>query len=227
MDRKEITRETYESIAPLYIEDFPNFVPLEDYLKKSISLLKKSGLLDETIVSLGAGPGNDAAFLLKSPIAKLVCVDFSYCFTKYMKKRFRDETRVEVVQEDIMDFISELKNDCIAMYVDSFTLMHIPEEEFDNLLDEIVRTLKVRGLLTTVCFEGEYKGMEAEPYQTDKDKRLASEKKLETYMNYQGYDELVNRMKEAGLTLVESDKLKPTGRVGDMTRPRIRSIFKK
>lgn len=221
------TKDDYNIIAELYTEDFSDYIPLDTFLIEAIELLKERQLLDKASVSLGAGPGNDTQFLLDHGVKKIICIDFAENFINYMTEKFKGVEGVEIVCEDVSQFLPKLKNSSIALYVDSFCSNHLSSDALSDVIANISRTLVKGGLFTTVFFEGDYEGIEDEPYQVENDSRLKVKEKLEFYINYFSAESLEKLARTHGLSLIRMDRMDPSGNPGEPTKPSARMLFEK
>lgn len=226
-DRRKLqTRYDYSVISPLYEADFGHdFTHFEliDNLIQAIS--KNEKLASLPIIDLGSGPGVVIDYLLQKGIRHPIAVDLTEEFCKMIREKHG--TDVEVVCEDMVDFLKTVKGSSVAAYTANYSIIHIPDEEVDPLFRNIHESLAEDGLFLMSCHQGGLKGMEQEPYQTQKDPRLNIPATLVSYMNYFTEDELKSRIQKAGFKILEMHTFKTKPAPGEIPVPKIWILAKK
>ncbi|OGK22143.1 hypothetical protein A3C98_01845 [Candidatus Roizmanbacteria bacterium RIFCSPHIGHO2_02_FULL_37_15] len=209
--RKKHTQKTYSAIHHLYTEDFEkdyeNFYFIDDLLK----LVKLHRLQKHPLVDLGTGPGNVIDYILKkeNKFASIIGVDFEKNFTDRLRVKYQKLDKIKVVHEDMLEFTARQKHNSIGTYIASYSLIHIPDFEIDELFLFIQRSLVKRGLFLFSCYRGNRKMLEQEPYQLYRDTRLRHEEILLLYMNYFTEQELKERLLRVGLDIIKLEILSP------------------
>src|SRR3989344_8667956 len=221
--RKKHTQKTYSVIHHLYTEDFEknyeNFHLIDEFLK----LIKLHKLQKYPLVDLGSGPGNVTDYILnkKNTISSIVAVDFERNFYEKLKIKYQKFNQVKVVHEDILDFTAKQKNNSIGAYIASYSLIHIPDLEIDELFLFINRSLAKNGLFLFSCYRGTEKGLEQEPYQVYRDTRLHHSETLLIYMNYFSEKELRNKLRKAGMDILKMEIFPSSGKLFDFSYKKI------
>lgn len=200
---KMLTMQDYSSIYKLYADDYGKDYKHFDLIDKSIQIITQRNLLKYQTIDLGTGPGNVTDYLLSKNISNIVAVDFSPEFVGLLKNKYKGNCNINVVCHDMLEFLKQTKSDSASLIIASFSIIHVIDEEVDELFKEIQRVLVSGGLFVMSCFKGKFKGIEKEPYQTQNDKRLNVEKPLELYMNYFTENELQKRNEKANLKIIE------------------------
>ncbi|MBI4009063.1 class I SAM-dependent methyltransferase [Candidatus Roizmanbacteria bacterium] len=205
--RKKLTQKNYSIIAKLYTEDLERNYENFNFIDDVLQLWKLHKLQIYPIVDLGSGPGTVIDYILKQhkKIHPLIAVDFNEYFCDRMNRKYIHSKNINVVHEEMVQFVKRQKALAIGAYICSYSLIHIPENEIDQLLQSIKRSLVKNGLLLISCFKGTTKGMEQERYQVLKDSRLVYNETLLCYMNYFTEDELRKRLKKAGMEIVKME----------------------
>jgi len=227
--RKKHTQKTYSVIHHLYTEDFEknyeNFHLIDEFLK----LIKLHKLQKYPLVDLGSGPGNVTDYILnkKNTISSIVAVDFERNFYEKLKIKYQKFNQVKVVHEDILDFTAKQKNNSIGAYIASYSLIHIPDLEIDELFLFINRSLAKKGLFLFSCYRGTKKELEQVSYQVYRDTRLQHDETLLLYMNYFSEDELRDRLLKARLEIIKMEILSPSSGKGAFPHKQIWVIAEK
>ncbi len=227
--RKKHTQKTYSVIHNLYTEDFEknyeNFHLIDDLLK----LIKLHKLQKYPVVDLGSGPGTAIDYILKREhsLSSIIGVDFEKNFYERMKKKYLKFNRVKVVHEEMLDYVARQKNNSIGSYIASYSLIHIPDLEIDELFLFISRSLVKKGLFLFSCYRGLKKGLEQEPYQIYRDTRLHYDEILLLYMNYFTENELRERLSQARLEIIKMEIFSPSSEKGAFPHKQIWVIAEK
>lgn len=225
--RKLLTRQNYSKIIKLYTQDFGKDYEHFEFIDKLVDLLKKENLENKEIVDLGTGPGNVIDYLYGKGLRKLTAVDITPEFCDLVREKYKKDKNVRIVCGDMADYLKKAKDSSIAAYIASYSIIHIPDEEVDEVFTQIKRTLMPGGLFMMSCHKGTTKNMEADLYQIQKDPRLKVKEKLVSYMNYFTEHELKERIKKAGLNLLRMETFEPKGCTGDFPVPKIFLITQK
>lgn len=214
--RKVATQFDYSQISEIYANDFGTQKENLSFFKDLIFLLKKRHLEEKLIVDLGSGPGPELDYLFKNGLKNITAVDFVPEFVSLIKAKYRQEKTVQVVYQDLVEYVKKLPSLSVACFVANFSLIHIPDEEINSLFSHLARTLTWNGLFFASFHEGTFKGMEEEPYLTGKDPRMITVDKLEIYMNYFTENELKKRLQKAGFKIKKLEVTKPIFKPGEI-----------
>ncbi len=201
--RKLISKKDYFNIYKLYTEDYGKDNENFELIDKAISLLKQRNMSSDLVIDLGSGPGNVVDYLYKYDIKNIIAVDYLSEFVIFLKDKYKAIPSIQIKNEDMTDFLKNNPDDNNGLIVASYSLIHIPDEEIDELLQNIYRSLKPQGLFVFSVFKGTNKGLEIEPYQLQKDPRLKTDTKLEVYMNYFTEDEIRSRLGKVGFKILD------------------------
>ena len=221
--RKTKTKNDYAIISSMYEDDFGKDYDHFDFIDQTLFSLEESNI-KLPIVDLGSGPGVVARFLEGRGVANIISVDITPEFCQMTKTNTR---YTKVICEDMVSYVDKQKDQSIGAYIANYSIIHIPDEEVDILLQNIHRSLTVNGIFMMSCHRGIFKGMEQEPYQTQNDSRLNNSEKLETYMNYFTPEELKERIHASGLIIVRLETYKTKDVPGELPVPKIWLLAKK
>lgn len=229
---KEKTKQNYSIISPLYISDFGSEYSNFELIDKFVQLQRERRLLIKNTLDLGCGPGTITDYLIKKGVWSVVAVDITPEFCEYVREKFNDlrGAYVEVVEDDMVDFVKEIMpgyRNIIGGVVAGFSIIHIPDDEVDELLADIYVLLTPGGLFYMSCHEGTFKGMEIEPYVQQGDKRLKVQERLEIYMNYFTEQELRDRITRAGFTIIDLIRTKPPVIPGEIPVTKLQVLAEK
>lgn len=217
--RKLLTQKDYSKISEIYAVDFGNDRDHFVYIDDAIELLQKRNLSRSPCIDLGCGTGTVTDYLIEKGLTNIIAVDLTPEFCEIVKNKHKN--KVKVINEDMSEIIGKFEDSSIAAYFANFSIIHIPDEEIDDLLKSITQTLLPGGLFVMSCHKGTFKGMEQEPYQTQKDSRLRVKEKLFTYMNYFTEGELRKRVAKAGMQIVKLETFEPETATGELPVPKI------
>lgn len=224
-NRKQQTQNDYAKISNLYDLDFGRDRDHFDLIERSIEIVKENSLIDFPFIDLGCGSGVVTDYLIEKGIRNIEAVDLTQEFCKMVSQKHNG--KVQVFQDDMVNFIGNKPNNSVAAIIASFSIIHIPDEEVDMLFKGIQKCLKPGGIFLMSCHKGTYKGMEKEPYQTQNDQRLDIKEELTCYMNYFTEDELKRRLTLNGLSLVDIQTFEPKPVPGEFPVPKIWLIANK
>lgn len=221
------TQENYTAIVDPYTEDFGDDQRnLGDFIDPMISILAENKL-EGPIIDLGSGPGNIVDYLLERGVGgEIIAVDFVEGFCGNLSAKYKNNSNVEVISSDFVDYISKQTDDSVVAYTAGFSVIHIPDDKIDGLFKNVARSLKPGGLFFFSVYEGSNKGMVAEPYQKENDSRLKTTEHLEAYMNNFQSDELAARLGNVemkAVKLVVVNDAKP----GEYSSSKIFGLFQK
>jgi ubiquinone/menaquinone biosynthesis C-methylase UbiE len=153
-DNTEVTRESYNKIAPTYAQ--VSAVMHENLLeiaKKFLTLLEPSSGPNCNILDVGCGPGRDMAWF-ESHRINVTGVDY----TQAMLELARAKVRGRLVQSDMRHMPFETSS------VDGIwcnaSLLHLPKTDSPAALLEFKRVLKPAGILFLAVQEGEGEHLE-------------------------------------------------------------------
>lgn len=224
-NRKIQTQKDYGTISDMYHADFGSDTEHFDLIDNALIFLEAHGLKDTAVVDLGSGSGVVTTYLLEKGFKNITAVDLTPEFCEIITRKHGNN--VDVICEDMTQYLRESKTSSIGGYFANYSIIHVPDEEVDQLFTDIKRTLVLGGLFLMSCHKGTFKGMEQEPYQQQKDTRLTSDKKLETYMNYFTEEELKNRINKAGLKIITMETYQAKIVPGEINVPKIWLIAEK
>ncbi len=162
MDKTETTISAYNHNAVGYAEKFMRF---KSYHEK-ITLFQQKYIRKDhcKILDMGCGPGNNAKILYeKNKSYEITGVDLSQTMTKLAKanapacKFIRDDIRTVHFEDDAFDAI-----------IASFCIVHLSDEDAENLLLRMGRFLRPGGHLYLSFMEGKTSGFETTSFSEDK-----------------------------------------------------------
>src|SRR5260221_2751000 len=179
--RKKLTQQNYSGVANLYTADFGNDNEHFDFFINPLVLNLTENSLTGSIVDLGTGPGNVIDYLLRLDVTnKIIGVDFTQEFCANLKMKYQDSKQIEIICNDFVQFVSGLPNNSVSAYTANYSIIHVPNEELDDLFENIQRSLQKNGMFAFSVWKGTKKGMDLEPYQTQHDPRLKVNEQLES-----------------------------------------------
>lgn len=194
------TKKDYETIETLYRQDFEYYKDHFEVLDEFANFVKKDG--GKKILDVGCGHGT-VIWHLKLQGFDFTAVDFVHAHCEYVRKKYQ----IKVHEADIVEWLPEYAKSHQEVFdgiTASFSLIHIPDDEFDSVLKGLADLLKVKGHFVLSVYEGTGKKMELEPYQAEHDKRLNTSERLESYMNYFSLNELKDRLKRIGFLTIKT-----------------------
>lgn len=148
-----------------------------------------SRMSGKKVLNIGSGPGDDAKILRKNGL-EVICIDAALSMVNETK-----ELGFESYQKDFrnIDFQNE-SFDGVWAYT---SLLHVPSEEADVVINKIYQILKPGGVFLIGMIEGEFEG--------DKESWEQSER----YFKYYTEKELTDMVEKHGLKKVYQDRYKP------------------
>ncbi len=182
------TQKTYDGIAAEYSGSVDETMAgwVGEFEKKLLAMFV--GMLPgETVLDLGCGNGKDAGFL-GSKNLKVTGADFSRGMLNLARERnpgipfvMTDMRRLAFGREK---FSGVWANGCVY---------HVPKADFPEVLSEVRRVLKERGIYSFNFKIGEGEGLEEKPRSFDGGER---------YYAYYGIEEMMVLLEKAGLEFV-------------------------
>ncbi len=219
--RKAITRHNYSSIYKLYTEDFGSDNENFDLIDKAIEIIKQEKLTVYPAVDLGTGPGNVLDYLVKHDLTNILAVDFTPEFCELLKKRYQNSKNIKIVQDDFVNFVKNQKPSSVGGYFASYSIIHIPDEEIDNLFSQIEKSLISNGVFVMSAHKGKKAKLEIDPYQVQRDSRLKTKETIKSYVKYFMEDELKERLTKAKLNILDLRTYECSEIKGDYGVPKI------
>jgi SAM-dependent methyltransferase len=217
--RKLATQKDYSKICRMYADDFGTDRDHFDYIDQAIKLIKERELDLLPVIDLGCGSGVVTDYLVEQGLQNIIAVDLTPEFCKMIEAKH--SYKVKVICGDMVETVRNQKPSSVASYFASFSIIHIPDEELDGLLANISQSLAFGGSFVMSCHKGTFKGMEQEPYQTQKDSRLTEKEELSAYMNYFTEEELTNRISKAGMKIIRLETFEAKIVPGEFPVPKI------
>jgi ubiquinone/menaquinone biosynthesis C-methylase UbiE len=191
-DNTEITRESYERIAPTYAQISANMSEvLLASAQKFLGLLESFGP-NAQILDVGCGPGRDMAWF-ESHNINVTGVDY----TQAMLEIARTQVRGSLVQTDMR------KMPFGATSVDgiwcSASLLHLPKTDSPAALLEFKRVLKPNGVLFLAVQEGEGEHLETREVYGENQRFFAryTTSEMTRMLEVAGFDLLENHEHES------------------------------
>jgi ubiquinone/menaquinone biosynthesis C-methylase UbiE len=218
-EQKLKTKEDYSIISKMYAKDLGSIRDHFDFIDQAIGSLKEKNLLSFPCVDLGCGSGTVTDYLVEKGLSNIISVDFVPEFCKMVKNKH--DKNVKVICGDMMETVNEFKKSSICCYFANYSIIHVPDKEIDELFKKMVQTLVPGGLCMISCSKGNSKGMEQEPYQTQKDPRLTKKQTLSVYMNYFTENEIKERLIKSGMKIVRFEVFEDKKMSGKFFVPRI------
>jgi ubiquinone/menaquinone biosynthesis C-methylase UbiE len=153
-DNTEITRETYEQIAPTYAQvSAVMHENLIEFAERFIGLLESSFGLGAQILDVGCGPGRDMAWF-ESRNINVTGVDY----TQAMLELARTKVHGSLVQADMRNMPFEAHS-MDGIWCNA-SLLHLPKTDSSAALLEFKQVLKPNGILFLAVQEGEGEHLE-------------------------------------------------------------------
>ena len=153
-DNTQITRETYEQVAPIYARI--SAIMGENLIadaEKFINLLEPSFGPNPNILDVGCGPGRDMAWF-ESHNIDVTGVDY----TQAMLELARTQVRGSLVQADMRKL--PFKTHSVDGIWCNASLLHLPKTDSPAALLEFKRILKPAGILFLAVQEGDGEHLE-------------------------------------------------------------------
>ncbi|MDF2541229.1 MAG: Methyltransferase type 11 [Herbinix sp.] len=144
----------YNIHAGEYYENTVN-LDMSEILHKFIALLPEGG----TVLDLGCGSGRDSAYLL----------DHGFDVTSMdASKEMCDLASIHIGHE-VLNLSFEQMDFCNVFdgIWASASLLHVPKDQMDHILYNVVRSMKTGGILYMSFKYGDFEGMREDRYYTD------------------------------------------------------------
>jgi SAM-dependent methyltransferase len=217
--RKLTTQKDYSIISKMYADDFGADRDHFDFIDDAITDLRNNYIDKFPVVDLGCGSGVVTDYLIEKGLKNIIAIDITPEFCEMVHQNHQD--KVEIILGDITDIVHRQVTSSIGAYFASFSIIHIPNEEIEELFMDISRTLVNSGLFIMACHKGTFKGMEQEPYQTQNDPRLKEKRKLKAYMNYFTEKEITNLIEKTGMKIIRMETFEAKPVPGEFPVPKI------
>ena len=129
----------------------PHFEELESTLGKIIKeQFQDKNNSEIKVLEIGCGPGFTTLILLDSDErTKIIAVDNESVMIEQAKdilKEFIDKNRVQLVEDDALEFLKKQDSDSFDVFASGFTLHNFPNDFREKVLKEIYRALKPEGI---------------------------------------------------------------------------------
>ena len=125
----------------------PHFEELENTLGKIIKeQFQDKNNSEIKVLEIGCGPGFTTLILLDSDErTKIIAVDNESVMIKQAKeilKEYVDNSRVQLIEEDALEFFKKQSSNSFDVFASGFTLHNFPNDFREEVLKEIYRILK-------------------------------------------------------------------------------------
>jgi tRNA (cmo5U34)-methyltransferase len=129
----------------------PHFEELENTLGKIIKeQFQDKNNLEIKVLEIGCGPGYTTLIILDADKrTKIVAVDNGPVMVEQAKtilKDFIDNKRVQLIEDDALEFLNKQNSDSFDVFASGFTLHNLPKDFREKILKEIYRVLKSGGI---------------------------------------------------------------------------------
>ena len=129
----------------------PHFEELENSLGKIIQeKFQDKNNSEIKVLEIGCGPGFTTLIILDSDKKiKIVAVDNESIMIEQAKdilKEFIDNKRVQLIEDDALEFLEKQDSDSFDVFASGFTLHNFPNDFREKVLKEIYRVLKPEGI---------------------------------------------------------------------------------
>ncbi len=153
------TIKAYNKNAEKYAEKFTYY---ETYINKMLEFQDKYIANDANILDLGCGPGNNIKTILEQNAScNFTGVDLSEKFIKIAGNKYPQFT---FIHEDIRNIDLKTKYDIVLA---SFCIVHLSNEETEELLKKISSLLKDESCLYLSYMNGERQGFETTSFSNE------------------------------------------------------------
>jgi ubiquinone/menaquinone biosynthesis C-methylase UbiE len=197
MDAAEITRQTYDEIAPGYVKKISDLVCdtwlgkfEKSLLDKFVDLLKASQEGKLNILDIGCGNGKDTYYLSRQDQVNAIGLDYSAGMLKEARKSFPG---IDLIQMDMRKLVFPKKyfhgvwaNGCVY---------HVRKKDFGQVLQEIKRVLKPGGIYSFNFKLGAGEQLEGNPRSYGGKPRFYA---------YYGLDEILDLVQKASFKVIET-----------------------
>jgi len=125
----------------------PHFEELQNTLAKTIALeFKDKNISEIKVLEIGCGPGFTTLVILDSDErAKVTAIDNESIMIEQAKIILKDliaEKRVELIEDDALEFLKKEPSDSYDVFASWFTLHNFSNEFREKVITEIYRVLK-------------------------------------------------------------------------------------
>lgn len=129
----------------------PHFEELENTLGKVIKeQFQNKNVAEIKVLEIGCGPGFTTLIILDSDKrTKIVAVDNEPVMIEQAKeilKEFIDNDRVQIIEDDALEFLKKQSSDSFDVFASGFTLHNLPNNFREKVIKEIYRVLKSGGI---------------------------------------------------------------------------------
>ncbi len=129
----------------------PHFEELENKLGKVIrEQFQNKNISEIKVLEIGCGPGYTSLIILDADKrTKIVAVDNEPVMVEQAKeilKEFIDHGRVQLIEDDALEFLKKQSSDSFDVFASGFTLHNLPNDFREKVLKEICRVLKSEGI---------------------------------------------------------------------------------
>lgn len=193
-DKTAVTIDAYDKSAGRYAEKFMNYDPYACHVAEFAALLDEGA----TVLDVGCGPGNTARQLYALKRIKLTGIDLSQAMV--------DAARLNVpagdfYRQDVR--LAEFAPESFDAVVLSFCIVHLQDDEAQDLLRRAINWIKKSGLLYLSFMEGKLAGFETTSFSANP-----------VFFNYFPGNELESLLNESGMRCfrsVRQEYLEPDG----------------
>lgn len=195
MKNNKDLKDTYNRIAEDWHEDHQSDDWWYEGTDKFISYFEKG----DSILDVGCGCGTKSKYLIDKGL-NVTGIDFSENFIDIAKK---EVIGGEFLVMDIND-INKLDKTFDGIFIQA-VLLHIPKKEVENLLNEIIKKLKVDGYLYVAVKEKREGGVDEE---IKKENDYGYE--YERFFSYYIIEEIKSYFKNIGLEIIYNNDNTPS-----------------
>lgn len=206
-------KNDYNLIAKQYAAEFGRTIEDEELVNDFLNKIGEQ----KQILDLGGGTGK-LSNLINNNGCNSICFDFSEELVKIGKQLFPNVT---FVLGDIVELNKYFSDNTFDGVIAFYSLFHIPEEDFNNVLIQIKNVMKNGGLFAFVVQLGKGESMVDEPYLMEKGKKSL-------YMNYFVKENLLENLKNIGFDVIYYDIKREIGEneLGDIGNDKLLVLAK-
>jgi len=129
----------------------PHFEELENTLGKIIKeQFQDKNNSEIKVLEIGCGPGFTTLIILDSDErTKIVAVDNEPVMIEQAKEILKesiDSKRVQLVEDDALEFLKKRSSDSFDVFASGFTLHNLPKDFREEIIKEVYRVLKPEGI---------------------------------------------------------------------------------
>jgi len=185
-DKSVTAVRVYDKIAEKYSKTFQN---PSDFIDKFISFLPRNA----KVLDVGCGPGQDTNYMFRKGL-NVEGIDLSETMIGTAKKRFPE---IKFLVMDMRNL--EYPDNYFDGLLVSFSLIHIPNRDIDNVLSELRRVLKNKGIMYIGLQEGKGEKFVTEPLRP----------KEKMFLHYFTLSEISKLLKKFNFEILFSKSLPP------------------